>query len=73
MKSPIKTLTKKVRGKKKPTIESRLRKRLRFLEDLEKKIKLDMETAKPSELAELREEHECLKTVIAEFSAILGR
>lgn len=67
MKNPIKKLTRK----KKSTVESRLRKRLRFLEDLEKKIKLDMETAKPSELAELREEHECLETLIAEFSAIL--
>ena len=72
MKNPVKTLTKKVKGKKKPTIESRLRKRLRFLEDLEKKIKLDMESCKPSELAELRAEHETLLTLIAEFKAVLS-
>lgn len=72
MKSPIKTLTKKVRGKKKPTIEARLRKRLNFLEKLEKQIKADMESCKPSETASLREEHECLETLIAEFKAVLS-
>jgi hypothetical protein len=72
MKKPtIKGIKSKLKGKKKPTLEVRLRKRLRFLEDLEKKISADMETAKPSELAELRAEHETLLTLIAEFRAIL--
>jgi uncharacterized protein YicC (UPF0701 family) len=71
LKSLIKTLTKKVKGKKKPSLEARLRKRLNFLEDLEKKIKLDMESCKPSEMASLREEFQCLETLIAEFKAVL--
>lgn len=70
MKYSIKNPLKKLR-RNKISVEFRLRERLNFLISLEKTIRADMKKVKPSELAGLREEHDCLQTLIAEFQSII--
>lgn len=59
--------------KSKMKSEKAIKKRVKWLEELREKIKANMDTAKPSEMAELREEAECLRSVLAEYKWLLGK
>ena len=67
----FKKIKSRFKKKSKSLVEKKLRDRLDWLVVLESNIAESMATSKPSEMAELREEHECLKTLISEFKEIL--